>query len=213
MTLIARKTNSTPIEAGTYQAICYMVCDLGTQFNEFFGSKNRKVLIGWEMPKLRIEIEREGVPMDLPRVISKTYTLSLHEKSNLSKDLISWRGKSFTGEEAEEFDVHKVLGVNCLLTIINVEKNSNLYANVSSVAKLMAGMTLLKPENPIIKYSMEEQGQVIPEGVYPWVKDIIKKSEEFKFVESATAISDKLDAVREACGVTDKKAIDDDIPF
>ena len=36
--------------------------------------------------------------VDKPIAISEFYTLSLNEKANLRRDLVGWRGRSFTGE-------------------------------------------------------------------------------------------------------------------
>jgi len=102
-----------------HKAICYGVYDLGTQFNETFGNKNHKVLLQWELPEARIDIQKDGEDLNLPRAQSKIYTLSLHEKANLRKDLESWRGKSFTATELEGFDLKNLLGVDCQLQVIH----------------------------------------------------------------------------------------------
>jgi len=39
-------------------------------------------------------------------MISKRYTMSLGEQSTLRKDLESWRGKKFTPEELQGFDLN-----------------------------------------------------------------------------------------------------------
>ena len=97
------------IPEAIHHAICYGVYDLGTHINPTFGKSEHKVLIQWELPGQRIDIEKEGKMVNLPRAISKRYTLSLHKKANLRKDLESWRGKSFTEQEEEAFDIIKLL--------------------------------------------------------------------------------------------------------
>jgi hypothetical protein len=47
-------------------------------------------------------------------VISKEFTLSMHEKSTLRQFLESWRGKAFTEKEALSFDVTALIGKPCL---------------------------------------------------------------------------------------------------
>lgn len=182
MALIAKKTGSDypPIEGGTYQAVCYSVVDLGTQFNEHFNKSLHKVIITWEIPELRIEIEKDNKKQDLPRAISKIYTLSLHEKSNLCKDLVAWRGKSFTTEELEGFDVLTILGANCLLQIIQEERGGTTYANVAGVSKLMKNMPKVKSESDAVTYEMKTDGWDIPEKVPDWIQQMIKKSIEYK---------------------------------
>ena len=53
----------TPTPPGQYTAICCRVVDLGTQRSEgMYGVKyNRKVLLGWEIPEVRIEIDGKAV--------------------------------------------------------------------------------------------------------------------------------------------------------
>ena len=210
MSLMAKPTKSgPPIPAGTYAAVCYSVVDLGTHYNEYFGKSSHQVCITWEIPEIRIDVERDGEKVNLPRVTSKTYTLSLHEKSNLAKDLISWRGKPFTAEEADGFDVHTVAGIGCILTLVHVQKNNSTYANIASVAKPMAGMEKLTPENPVVHYSVMDDGMNIPESVPDWMKKIITSCEEFKAMENASENPDLQQAQEEWNPEPDK----DDIPF
>ena len=211
MSLMAKQTGSNfpPVEEGTFQAVCYSVVDLGTQFSEYFKSSAHKVLITWEIPELRIDIERDDKPVNLPRAISKQYTLSLNDKSNLCKDLAAWRGKSFTAEELEGFDVLTIAGANCLLGIIHTQKDNKTYANVATVTKLMKNMPKLKPESPIVTYSMDTDGLEFSDLIPEWVQNIIKKSEEFRGVKKdAIQGEENPDWVGE-----DPEEPKDDLPF
>lgn len=180
MSLTAKPSKgTTPIPAGTYHAVCYSIIDLGTQYNEYYNKSMPKVAITWEIPSLRIEYEKDGQQLEGPRVITKTYTNVLHEKSNLWQDLVSWRGRPFTIEELEGFDVSKLLTVNCVLAVINTEKNGKTYANVAGVSKLMADMTIRKPENEIVQYDINAGIDAIPKNIPDWLRDIVKKCKEF----------------------------------
>jgi len=214
MTLIAKKTGDSypPIEGGTYQGICIGVVDIGTQYNTYFQKSNRKIVVIWELPEVRIEVEKDGRTVNLPRVISKTYTNSIHEKSNLGKDLAAWRGRAFTAEEEQGFDVESMINTNCLVQIINIEKNKKTFANVSSVSKLMAGMKERKPESEIIVYSMDRGVYEPPENLYGWIKELIKQSGEYKAVENARLNPDLQAAQEEHCS-DDESLTDDGIPF
>lgn len=179
MGLTARKPQGNedfePIEAGVNQAICIRYYDLGTQYMEAFDKSARKVMLMWEVPESRIEIEGK----DLPRAISKEYTLSLHKKANLRVDLESWRGKMFTERELEGFDLDKILGTNCMLNIIHKSNDRGTFANVASVMPLMKNMSKRKPENPLVCFSFDEGEIKIPEGTPQWIEDKIKSSEEW----------------------------------
>lgn len=167
-----------PIPQGTHHAICYSIFDLGTQFNDYYGKRQHKVLFCWELPEQRIQIEKDGEEKNLPRATSKQYTLSLGEKANLRKDLETWRGRAFTPEELKGFDLRKVLGANCFLQIIHKDKGDKTYANVTGLMELMPGREKRTPENPLRFFSLEDNDP-IPEGTPEWIVKIIGSSEEF----------------------------------
>lgn len=185
MSLVAKQPESIPpVPGGTYQGICYSLIDIGTQHSVLFNQDLRQVIITWEIPGVRIDIEKEGQMVSLPRAISRTYTNSLSEKANLYAHLISWRGAEFTREELDNFDLRKILGRNCLLTIVNkLNKKNKMVANVAAVAKLMKEMKVRKPENPIVSFDMDEDGITnIPANVPDWIKKMIQESVEYKAV-------------------------------
>lgn len=183
MGLTAKKTgdggNYEPISQGLHHAVCYLLVDLGTQYNERFGKSIHKVMIGWEIPTERIEIERDGKTVNLPRAISNRYTLSLHDKAILRKMLESWRGRAFTEEELNGFDMKKLLGANCMVQIIHNKKDDKTYANVASVVSLPKGTEKRTAENPSQYFSFEDSLS-IPEGLPSWIVDIIKASDEWQ---------------------------------
>lgn len=171
-----------PIPAGSKPAVCYCMVDLGHQWGEFEGTGKwtEQVYIGFEIPNHRITIQVDGQDKDMPRVLSRIFTNSLHPKSNLGPMLVSWRGKEFTAEEEELFDLRKVVGVPCLLSVII--KEDGKYNKITGISKAIDGMPVLKPEAPTVIYEMNEDGtanQNIPEGIPDWVVKIVKKSHEF----------------------------------
>jgi len=167
-----------PTPEGMHQAIAIGIYDLGTQFSEKFGKSAHKCLLMWELPDVRIDIEKDGETVNLPRAISKQYTVSLHEKSALRKDLQTWRGKSFTVDELKGFNVLNVLGANGTLQVIHNKKDDKTYANVAAIMPLVSGEKK-KPENPLRSFSFETD-EFPPEGTPEWVLDIIKQSDEWK---------------------------------
>ena len=62
--------------------------------------------------------------------ISKFYTLSLHEKSNLGQDLVSWRGRPFTETERQGFDITKLIGVTCQLNVMHTDSGKERISSV-----------------------------------------------------------------------------------
>lgn len=214
MALTAKKTEGgdyTPVSQGLHQGVCFMLMDLGTQFNEKFGKSAHKILIGWEIPDERIEIEKDGQKKNLPRAISKQYTLSLHEKAQLRKDLESWRGKAFSEPELDGFDLTKLLGQNCMVQVIHKTKDNKTYANVSNIVSMPKGMPKKNPENPLRYFSFEEHQDAIPEGTPEWISDIIKHSEEWQNINEG-GIDERGNATASPFEDGDPGLVDD-IPF
>ena len=168
----------TPIPEDLHLAICYGIWDLGSQFTHFSDRPVHKVVIVWELPNCRGEFERNGKMVNLPRAISKIYTVSLHEKANLRKNLESWRGRKFTEEELKGFDLKKLLGVPCQIQVIHNVKDDKTYANISAIIKAPSG-TKTMTENPLTFFSFEE-GMEIPSNTPQWIADLIKQADEFK---------------------------------
>jgi len=151
MTSIIASGNETPrfpsVSAGVHKARCIKVIDLGTQKNDYQGqvSWKRTVLIIWETPE---ELDGEGKPM----TISKFYNLSLHEKSKLSQDLVSWRGRPFTETEIKSFDISNLAGVACMLNVI--EKNGK--SVISSVMPLAKNDKVVEQVLPTVIFSLQD---------------------------------------------------------
>lgn len=176
---IAKETSAprNPIPVGMHHAICYGVIDLGTQQprpgSQFHTGPSRKVMIMWEFPDERIELERDGRRVDLPRALSKEYTLSLHKKAGLRHALVSWRGRQFTDEELKGFDLKNVLGANCM---INITHKENGYEEINAITPLMKGLQKRAPENALVLYDIEDDE--IPASVPEWIKKKIWQSDE-----------------------------------
>jgi len=165
-----------PIPEGTYPAVCNMLVDLGMQFNEAYKNTSRKVLIQWQIPEETIEIDGEEVP----RTISNRYTLSLGEKASLRADLAAWRGRDFTPQELEAFDLRNIVGAPCLINIIHKDSNGKRYANISSIMALPKGMP--KPQisgEPII-FDLDESPLADVAKLPKWVAEIIYKSTTYQ---------------------------------
>jgi hypothetical protein len=185
-----------PIKEGIHKAICTGVFDFGLQFNERFNTKKHEVLIQWELPEQRIVIENKetGLEEDKPRATSKRYTLSLHEKAILRKDLETWRGRAFTPKELEGFDILAVLGINCQIQIIHNTKGDKTYANVSAILPHSPGTESLKPENPLRSFSFEDDKE-IPEGTPDWIREIIDAAITPEVTQEPPPIENHLDTI------------------
>src|ERR1700684_2934792 len=119
MAIVAKASGGNdckPAPAGTHAAVCCDVVDLG-MLEVSFGGKTKtqhKVNLVWQ-----IEEDRDD---GKPFTVRKRYTLSLHEKASLRKDLESWRGRAFTPAELEGFDLEVLIGIGCMLNVIHTPK-------------------------------------------------------------------------------------------
>jgi len=192
MAITAKKSETFErelIEAGNYVARCYRMVEIGTCDEEFLGVKKQmhKVRIGWELPtELKIFNPEKG---EQPCVIDKEYTLSLADKANLRKDLQSWRGKAFTDEEAEAFDITKLLGVSCMLNIIHVQGKKDptkTYQAIGSVSPMPKGLLCPPQVNETFVFDFENFDEMKFNTLPDFLKEQIAKTPEYKEAISQT---------------------------
>ena len=170
-------------EEGLNVAVCYAVVDLGTHEYTYQGDVKRKrqVRISWEVPDgPRSKFKTEtGKNIDAPCAVHKKFTLSLHEKSQLRPFLEGWRGKKFTEQELEGFDLKNILGKTCMVNIQHDEYQGNVYAQVQSVAPIMKGMPAPQPENELTYFCIDDHNE-IPDIVGTHYREVIQSSEEWR---------------------------------
>lgn len=142
--------NFKRVPPGAFIGRCYSLIDLGTQLSSGqYGEKmQHKIRIGWELfgedengEPLTVDVDGQQMPM----TISKSYTVSLHEKAGLRKDLAAWRGRDFTDEEARGFDVAKLVGAYCMVNVTTSETNGKTYSNVAGLTPLPGALKNAKP--------------------------------------------------------------------
>ena len=168
------------IPAGNHIARCYAMVEIGTVREDkgpYMGKELHKVRIGWETPH---ECHDFGKGLQ-PFSIHKEFTLSMFEKATLRKYLESWRGKPFTEEEAEKFDITKLLGKPCMLNIIHVKSKSSgrIYADISSIATLPKVIECPDQVNATVELSFDNWKQHVFDALPDFVKEKIKKSKEY----------------------------------
>jgi len=140
---------------GNYPAACIQVIDLGMQDKEWAGvkSSSRQCRISWELPG---ELMEDG---KTPFMVSKFYTVSTHEKSNMRPDFESWLGQAFTPEQEACFDLFTVAGKPCLLNCVSKQKTQGgTTIVVAGITPLPAAMVHLVASlyNPIVKFSVDD---------------------------------------------------------
>lgn len=140
MALLAKSSGNggtyEPVPTGLQQAVCVFVEDIGTHNGSYLGkpTQSHQIVICWELAEKMAQGENIGKPF----MQSKFYTLSLNEKANLRKDLESWRGKSFTEDELKGFDLEKLIGINCMVNIVeHTRQDGRVGQKIGSIAQKM----------------------------------------------------------------------------
>lgn len=174
------------VPPGVYIGRCYSLVDLGTQRVEYQGDVKyqHKIQVRWEL----FGEDEQGNPLTVtidgvekPMTTSKRYTLSLSDKARLRQDLVSWRGRDFTDEEAKGFDVSKLIGAYCMINITQSESNGKTYSNVSGLTPLPSALKTNKPA-PIHRneiFNLDEPDWELFDTFHEKLREAICASEEY----------------------------------
>ena len=188
---------------GTHVARSIGLIDIGSQHGEYQGQKTfkRQFILRWELPgELMTKGEFEGKPF----VVSKFYTASLSEKSNLRKDLVNWRGREFTSDELAGFAAKNILDKGCMVQITAKGDKHR----VTGVMALPKGTKAPEAANAIEYFSLEkgEFDPVVFGRFSEKMQAMIANSPEYK---AAVGIESAIDDSYSP----DFTEVDDPIPF
>ena len=178
--------NFKRVPAGVYIGRCYSLIDMGTQTSTGqFGEKTQpKIRIGWEL----FGEDEDGSPLtvevnghEMPMTISKSYTMSMHEKARLRVELAAWRGKEFTDEDAKGFDVSQLVGAYCMVNVTTSETNGKTYSNVAGLTPLPGALKNAKPAavHDLQLFDLDAPDMAVFEAFHEKLQEAIKKSPEW----------------------------------
>ena len=176
------------VPAGAWIGRAFGLIDMGTQTVQTQEGEKK-------LPKVRLMVElfgedEEGNPLTVevdgeqkPMVVSKTYTASLHAKSNLTKELNAWRGKAFTPEELKGFDTAKLVGAYGLFNIThNMSKDgTKTYANIAGVSPLPSALKASKPA-PVhqnVIFDFDKPDEEVLNSLPEYLQGMIAQSPEY----------------------------------
>ena len=171
---------SEPVPAGVFPARCYKLIHFGTIPDTYMGQQKmtNKVRVDFELPtKLKVFDPDMG---EQPQSISKDYTASFNEKSNLYKDLCSWLGDL---SQFDEFELTDIIGKECYVNIQHKTSNSsgNVYAYIASIMPVPEGSVVPDAFNPLFIFDHEDHfDENTLEALHDFFKDKIKSSVEYK---------------------------------
>ena len=178
--------NFKRVPPGAYIGRCYSLVDLGTQLTTGqYGEKlQHKLRLGFEL----FGEDEQGEPLtidvdgkEMPLTITKGYTVSLHEKAGLRRDLTAWRGRDFTEEEAKAFDVSKLLGAYAMVNVTTSETNGKTYSNIAGLTPIPGALKNAKPapmHNNVI-FNLDNPDMDVFATFHEKLQEAIKKSPEW----------------------------------
>lgn len=170
--------------SGALPGVLIALIDLGTHQEEYQGKATgpkRQIFLVWELTGERCAEKNRN------HVIGRSFTLSFHEKAALRQIVERWRGQPFA-EPEPQFDLTKLLGQKCLISIIHNKTSGDkpkTYAKVDTVCLPPKGLVVNPPTLPQVCWEIG-CGQPIPG--YEWIPrvfgdtiaDVIAASEEMR---------------------------------
>lgn len=156
-----------PAPQGTWPAVCVDVVDLGiVQPRNPQYKPAHRIQLRWILDAPPVDGDNK------PPMVVRGFGLSLGEKSLLRPFLEAWRGRAFSEQELEGFDVETVIGVNCQLQVIHKQEGGKVYANVTGVLPLGKGMAKMKvPTDYIRQEERDRRGKLESEPDGPMPED------------------------------------------
>ena len=192
------------IPAGVHAARCCWVIGLGDQHTAMYEKWQPKIHITYELPGVPITFEdKEGVSKTMPRVISpREYTISMHEKSTLRRDMQAWLGRQFTDKDVAEFDadpsvlLKSLIGKTCFLQVVhnpNKTDPSKIYANIGAIMQLPEGSPIGDLANPPIYFDMDDcddPDEAMEISKIPkWIREKIAASQDYINYKAAFSVA------------------------
>ncbi len=165
------------IAPGTHRAICYRLLDLGTQSFQNDNTGHHKVVLGFETPD---ELVERGEWAGSPLSINSFYTATLAPKSNLRRDLESWRGRPFSSEELGGFELKNILGKPCLISVGKTENGKTVVNAIMALPKSSGQLPARQNKIQYLSLDPAEFDQELFDELPEGFQKLIEASPEFK---------------------------------
>jgi hypothetical protein len=189
MSLVAKtggsSSNFIPVPTGMHLARCYRIIDLGTQESTYMGNVKQlhKAMFQFEVHSEDAQGNPTVTSKGDPMTVSKNFTVTLADKASLRKDLQTWRGKDFTKEELDGFELKNVLGQWAMLSVVETQNNGNTYTNIATINPVPASIKkngLPEGKNELKIFSIDNPDMELFESFSDNLKNKIRQSPEWK---------------------------------
>jgi hypothetical protein len=203
--------NYTLTPPGNHVARCVWAIDFGTQHSARYDKDTKKLALFWELPNEKHTFKEEDGPQ--PFMVRREFTASLSKKSNLRAFLESWRGRAFTKEELEGFELSKLVGQPCMVNVIHEEGEDRTYANIASVSQLMKGYNAPPQITPPVFYEIEQGKNDTYLSLPEWIREKIAACNEWNAPVKAQPAGGALPTSDELGNPAPEDEGDSEVPF
>ena len=178
-------SNFIPVPTGMHLARCYRIIDLGTQESTYMGNVKQlhKAMFQFEVHSEDAQGNPTVTSKGDPMTVSKNFTVTLADKASLRKDLQTWRGKDFTKEELDGFELKNVLGQWAMLSVVETQNNGNTYTNIATINPVPSSMKkngLPEGKNELKLFSIDDADMELFESFSDNLKNKIRQSPEWE---------------------------------
>ncbi len=160
---------------GLKVARIYKIIDLGTQEDEYEGTKkkSRNVLIFWELEQKTADGRPFSTFIEYNQYLGDV-------KCKLRKHIESWTSKSMTPEIIKAFDFQKFLLGRSMM--VNLIRKPSGRVKVDNLMAPPAGTAKPAPFNPLVYFDLDAKpfDQATFDKLDPWVQKKIVKSPEYR---------------------------------
>lgn len=184
------------LEVGTYPARLVRILDLGIQPQTPYQGKEKPPAPMADFTYELLDVfmvDAEGNEDETkPRWISESFVLH-HPSADLATS--TKRAKALDPDEDFDYDLTKMLGQPCMVTIVHKESKGKTYANVGNVTAMRAKDAAKAPDlvNVPVVFSLDDPDMTIFNKLPAWLQDKIKGNLEYKGSPLQKALSSNND--------------------
>ncbi|CAN5354020.1 hypothetical protein BH10ACI2_BH10ACI2_00150 [soil metagenome] len=169
---VSAKSNFEDPPPGTHLARCIGLIGIGTHKSSYAGEERYRdeIVVMWELPH---EKRLDGKSFS----VFQHYTRSLGKKATLRKILVDWRGRDFTADELDGFELKNILDKGCQVVLTQNEKG---YINVTGVVGTPKGTQLPDREYDLVYCDVVEWDEGEFGRLSKYFQDKITSSYEYR---------------------------------
>jgi hypothetical protein len=151
------KSNFTAHPEGQFAGVCVDVHDLGFLKTTWQGQEKvqHKIDVYFFCGEYKDGTDGKRYPL----LVRDRFTATLSDKGRLKPFLQGWRGKKFTEEELQKFDLDNMIGAPALLTVEHNIVGDDTYANIVGCAKLPKVMEAPATPDDFVRFKDRKDAQ------------------------------------------------------